>query len=94
MHSSIKMEVVLISFNIVAMFHRRSQTKTYLFMARESISIQSMQGYIFFRKEYSKHISKKFSKRVGMKFGEHTKHSTAARAHPLFQCNGATFACV
>ena len=57
MHSSIKMEVVLISFNIVAMFHRRSQTEMYLFMARESISIQSTQEYIR-RKEYSKHITK------------------------------------
>ena len=92
MHSSIKMEVVLISFNIVAMFHRRSPNKDVSLHGPRKYQHTVHARIYILSKRVLKAYLEKFSKRVGMKFGEHTKHSTAARAHSLFQCNGATFA--
>ena len=93
MHSSIKMEVVLISFNTVAMLTGSLQTKTYFHDPRKDQHTINARIYIL-PKYVLKSVSQRFSKRVDMKFGEHTEYSTAARALSLFRCNGATFACV
>ena len=93
MHSSIKIEVIYISFSIMIILIGSLQIKTYFHDLRKDLHIINARIYIL--PKYSlKSISQKFSKRADMKFGEYINIQQQLALSLSFRCNGATFACI